>query len=283
MSRAIEEVLQHLGGLAPDLAGGNAGRVTLKIDRIVLGDQVLKPPAAGIMVVVGGNNVGKSTLLRELYARSGQQAGQSQPARLLSGVNFEVCGTSADFLSWILCAEGVHVTSAGSVMVSALAGVAPKQELDANSLIYHVRNTWPSQAALGNLSVFRSLFINYADTQARLGLAASAPVRENANDAPTHPVHILAGDPDRLRLLNGVSQRIFGEHVVLDDQSASNRLRISPSELPMTLQDGRPSQQSRQTLLALPELDEQGDGMRSLIGLLLPVLAGDPGLTALRT
>jgi len=275
----VAAVLQNaLATQAPDLLGGAAESFRLALTRVNMSaGEPLELPSPGVTVIVGGNNVGKSTLLREIHLHL-QQSPYSGlvTTRLTTGLVLKRDGSPADLLAWLIGNAGLTITADGSFSLSSLSGVAAIS-LPLDTLILNLQAIW-REAPLGKLFFFHSVFVAYADTQARLELSKAAPVREDASQPGAHPVHALADDPDRLNFLNEISRRVFGDHLILDDISASNRLRVSPTALPMSVQAGRLTSTFRSALLGLPELADQGDGMRSLIGLLLPLIAASPPL-----
>lgn len=143
--------------------------------------------------------------------------------------------------------------------------------------VTRLHNQWPPDERT-SLWPFDSFLVSYANTQARLDLSMAAPVREDARLPPIHPIHVLADNEVRFARAAELAERIFGIHLLLDEVSAANRLRVSSAPIALAGQSGRLDQESRDKLLALPELADQGDGMRSLIGLLLPLLAAGPPL-----
>ena len=66
-----------MAGLPETLRGGDADSVSCAISALRLIDgTILVPPAPGVTAIVGPNNAGKSTLLREVHAATGLEPNQ---------------------------------------------------------------------------------------------------------------------------------------------------------------------------------------------------------------
>ncbi|MUU70535.1 hypothetical protein GK109_04700 [Pseudarthrobacter sp. GA104] len=92
-----------LTDLGDELAGGEANKFGFRLSSLELisGEQV---PIAktGVTAIVGGNNVGKSTLLREIYGVIHSHYGQPTPVHhVLQKCSYEWEGSIADMLEWI--------------------------------------------------------------------------------------------------------------------------------------------------------------------------------------
>lgn len=267
------EVLPH----APGMLDGDERAVRFCLQQLrTFAGATLDLPSPGVTVVVGGNNVGKSTLLREIHQQVQVIGDQKLAGSLLvQRLVFHGEGTPGDFLAWLSHRAALSKDSGGNWVMEAAASTR-KHTMGAGE-VNRLHNLCPPDERT-SLWPFDTFLVSYADTQARLDLSMAAPVREDARLPPIHPVHVLADDDARFARAAELAERIFGVHLVLDEISAANRLRVSSGPISLTGESGRLDQESRDRLLQLPELADQGDGMRSLIGLLLPLLAAGPPL-----
>lgn len=87
-----------------------------------------------------------------------------------------------------------------------------------------------------------------------------------------HPLHSFEDDRRRLCRASRLAEEVFGEPLHLDDYSAAHRLKVGALNVAAPPRDADDNAY-RDALLALPELAEQGDGIRSFFGQLLPLLA----------
>lgn len=91
-------------GLPDQLRGGDATAVSCVLTGVHLTDgSRLTLSAPGVTAVVGPNNAGKSTLLRELHTGIRLTDYQTPgPARVVDSFRLQVRGTHADALAWLI-------------------------------------------------------------------------------------------------------------------------------------------------------------------------------------
>ena len=253
--------------------GGIATAVRCALSVLHLKDGTeLRPPAPGVTAIVGPNNAGKSTLLREVHNLLGLSPGQvPATSRVVASVSLDLSGTDADLVAWLLAHARVAKTTDGTM---TLAPIGPGDTISpqwvAQDQLHYYWNVAATSGGLG--SQLRGFFAHYANTENRLLQSHAAQVRNNANEPATHPVQALEDDRRRLTEASQLAQQVFHENLYLDDYSAQRRLKVGHLEIPAPPRDSDDSAY-RDALLALPELAEQGDGMRSFFGQLLPLLA----------
>lgn len=250
-----DELLHELG-----LYRGDADRLWAAVETITLqGGSEVEFETKGVTAIVGANNCGKSTLLRQLGELIERGEAEQTP-RLISGIGTATTGTLPDFLDW-LCRHAVLV----------------ENPIPSNSVFSRLGKQIP----LGNL-----LYLSSQGNQFSLNHAASFLVRQmgagernvggvgrkgNVLDAPEHPIQQLAENEELLAELNRITYRVLGEVLCLDDLNSFIQLRVgSPGiDYPSRFEDPTAYQLA---VNALPPLDSQGDGMRSLLGILIPLV-----------
>lgn len=259
--------------LPETLLSGSAESFGMRIIALTLQDgSRIALPKSGVLAVVGPNNAGKSTLLREIVEHVRLGPGQPGIFRIVDKLQLSVSGNEADVVSWLSAHAqfGRTERQAQSVFLPFGAGGG----MDSTYLSGGPLATyWAHAEAVGGVGTALADFVvHYATTENRLEMSKPAPIRENASDAPRHPVHVLAGDPVRRSEANRISTDVFGDALYIDEISASNRLRVGNMHTQMT-SENLANGSWRQELLGLPDLAQQGDGMRSFFGLLLPLLS----------
>ena len=247
----------------PDWLGGDASAHKFAIDEVVLtsGDTI-RPQHAGVTAIVGANNAGKSTLLREVRDFLAHVYSTPQPRRLsVASVKFAAAGTTADALAWI--DRNANLRRNGDSVGYARPGA------DFTSAIAVGRSWENRDKGLGPLSNFLCF---YGDASGRFSVGGSAEMRDSVDDPPTHPIHYLEDSPELLARVGQISKDVFRHPLTLDTLARTIRLRVGDVSMEAPKIDNIP-REYRDALASLPPLDSQGDGMRAFFGQLLPVVA----------
>jgi predicted ATPase len=219
--------------------------------------------ANDIVVVVGANNCGKSTLLLEMLNVASQKPWLKN-ARMLT-----------DF----------ELKNSGSVenLVSDLKARAFKTTLDSLGDIFqgYKFKTYESSAkihwrefnslGLGQLLEF---FLKRILADTRLNMAASTASIDTLTEVPIHPIHFLYEHEDVEAIFNDAFRRAFDLDLIVNKGSGKT-IHLHVGERP-ELQPGESviSRRYLEELKKLPVIEHQGDGMRSFVGLLLETLLG---------
>lgn len=228
------------------------------------GDRLEMPPS-GVTCVVGGNNVGKSTLLRDISSLLGpaDAHGDTLAVKELEMRKDPLADTAA--ARAFLEAHAFRVTHSPrspQQYTPALGGT----QLTADQLVlwYH------DQAhALGHTSGF---FVWHA-TAGQLAGAVSAGLGMIGEPMGGGPLAKLYRDPNLEDELSQLAMDTFGEPLVLDRVNGDVRLRVGdPGVEPPNFR--WPSVEYNDAVRALTPLSEQGDGIKSFFGLALNVIAG---------
>ena len=240
---------------------------TLRSIELYGGDSIAVQEA-GVTALVGANNAGKSTILREVWEKLRKEQGHQEPrTRSVETLKLDVRGGPADAIAWV--GENASFVQRDTTVgfQRALTGIVHPRFLAAGI------HTKPN-SSLGQLASFLVL---YGNAQGRFGIGGSAEMRQNADDPPEHPVHRLQDTKELLDEASAISEKIFGEPLTLDLLGRTIRLRVGDVGMPAPPIDAVPPEY-RERMVRLQPLDEQGDGMRSLMGQLLPVMTSSYGL-----
>lgn len=243
---------------APAEATDSPG-LDVHIQSITVNNVSIPVPQVGITAVVGGNNVGKSTLLREINEHlSHEPHAPTSEYYIVDEVTLHRAGTTEDLRDWLSKnASWVDVPTPGFVKLHANHPMRTD----------HADFYWKQQS-LGRLATF---FVHYSVAMARGEMVEPVPQRSDIANPPEHPLHVLQDDAETLSKVNDISQEIFRRPLTLDRLSGTTLLRVGTPSIEAPPVDSVTAEY-RNALAALPGLNIQGDGMRSLLGLLLPVI-----------
>ncbi|MFD3681885.1 ATP-dependent endonuclease [Streptomyces sp. NPDC058613] len=240
-------------------------KFSISISRIKLPSGDVKPPKLGVTAFVGPNNVGKSTILRQIAARSTQGfAGggfQGEPI-LVEDLDFAATGTEEEMISWFESHSGIRTLANGvrEFLRPSASGVTE------SDLCHMYRRGWPQ-----GFQTAQSHIMLYGDAWSRISSIAPVQMRDQFDNPAVHPIHRLQDQPELFDELSSLCMQVFGVHLTLDTLSMSQNIRIGSLrvEIPPV---NKVSPEYREALASLPMLQNQGDGMRSFIGLMLPLL-----------
>lgn len=243
--------------------GGDVAQFSFSLDSIELvGGESIPLQQAGVTAIVGANNAGKSTILREVWEKLSHQPGHPETPRIaVESLGLTIGGTAADAIAWV--GENSSFVQRDSTVgfQRAQTGVVHPA---------YLAQGWQTQpiVEVGQLASFLAF---YGNAQGRFGIGGAAEMRENVDDPPQHPVHRLQDSKPLLDEVSAISQTIFGKSLTLDLLGRTLRLRVGEVGFESPPIDNVP-QAYRDKMAELRPLDEQGDGMRSLMGQLLPVV-----------
>lgn len=250
-------------GAPADLRTGKAENFGFSISSLTLkGGQAVPLERVGVTAIVGGNNVGKSTLLREIHnglARSGEQG----ISRIIDTASQQWDGDTGDFLAWLgsvapYASRGPHDTG--------FQFTGQTLPID-HAVIYH-----ESAGRGGDIGPLVSLLAHFATARERFQYVQPANRRGDLNDPPSHPLHWIEQDAELKAEFLSAAKNIFGVDLTLDPVSGNLFFRVgTPASAPPQV-DKLAEGEYLNELLELPKLDTQGDGMQSALSLLLPVI-----------
>lgn len=215
-------------------------------------------PLAGVTVFVGPNNAGKSASLREIVSHLSTPhvnpyvIKQLQPHRI---------GTPAALETWL----DEHCEKHERPQLQYSRVQAGPQTLD------QLRAWWSSGPPFHALAGY---FVFHAAAQGRLDSANNSQSFSLLTERPTHPLHYLYLDPALEQRLSDLARQAFGQGLVLN-RFGGSQLSLHVGQPPLERPPSPPPREYLEALARLPVLPEQGDGMRSFVGLLLRTVTAD--------
>lgn len=232
---------------------------SVRIVQLQLSDQTsIDVPSNGVVLLVGPNNAGKSQTLKDILGISRDRSSY-RPKALLTA-EFQKDST-IEVNEWVatrlpqIVKDGVP-----RVRVEGWGEVEPKD----------IAAAWAGP----DPGVLTTLFILHADGTTRLTAGDSQASLDYTSQFPHHPMHRAYIEPGIEERLSEMSIAAFGTPLVVD-RFGGNLTTIRLGEPPPFIHDnGRPTIGYLNDLKRLPRLEDQGDGVRSYLGLLLHMLAG---------
>lgn len=240
---------------------GDASQFRFNISHVHLNNGAkFSPRPDGVTVIVGGNNAGKSTVLSEIQKRlSETRFNPRQELKSLDSMDIELSDV-ADALAWF----GSNYPYVRENNRSGFK--TPRNDLiDERAILRSLKVT---DDRIGELADF---LILYGNALGRFDFSPSVGARDYITDPAVHPLHKLEDSPQLLDEVNQVSERIFNIRLTFDRLAGRRALRVGTMTQPAPLYDSIPREYYEE-MARLPLLEEQGDGMQSLMGQIIPIV-----------
>jgi hypothetical protein len=226
--------------------------------------QRVEVPDAGVVVLVGPNNSGKSAALRETYHHlTGHQWPPGQPPRVVPAIEAQKEGSEEEFREWL--ETNTHAFTQRST------GQRQYGRPNVRLSWEQARNEWLARPDVFGPSL-TALFVLQAHTEQRLGLLGGASYWNPFEEGPSAPLQMLFASPELEQRLSEMSVEAF------DQPLHVSRLPGAPIELYVGAPEVPPSITSVdenyvEALRSMPLVAQQGDGMRSFVGIMLALVA----------
>ncbi|MGB4777156.1 ATP-dependent nuclease [Microbacterium sp.] len=217
-------------------------------------------PEAGVVIFVGPNNAGKSQSLKDIR---GLLRDGSYNARAIKRVSIGKDGSGDDAREW--ATRNLRWRDRDGVTRAQVAGWGEVGVED-------VAGQWTG--VKDRLDILTDTFVLHADGTSRL-TAGNAPSNVDfRTQFPTHPIQRASREPRLEREFNEIGESAFGLGVTVDRYAGSViPLRLGPRPV-FAHTEGVPTDAYLEELDALPQLEEQGDGVKSFLGLTIQLVAG---------
>ncbi|MFI6588359.1 AAA family ATPase [Embleya sp. NPDC050493] len=237
---------------------------------VVLKDgQKIELPRAGLTVVTGSNNSGKSLFLRDLVMNVESPHNEAGRTRWITKVEETRDGDSGAFFDW-LAQRGLR-----SVLFNGVPSFPLLPGHERPTPAGQIAQMWDRRES----SLIARFLITGLWTDTRLADNTNATQWEHGTH-PSHPTQLMWRDRKLHDRLSAWVERAFGEKIVINRHSMQIRLQLSteaePEETPPPATDEYHRWYRRQ-----PILGEQGDGVRSFVGILLHALVQPPAVVVI--
>ena len=208
-----------------------------------------------IVVLVGPNNAGKSASLKEAgtLLRTKNIKG-----KVLKDITIEKDGSETELISFLDSFSKKEISNNPLPTYQGYRFSVYEQ---------NATNWWNS--SIDGLSELAPVFVNTLTTEERLR-AANPPKSINIiSQVPQHPIHFLQTDDSLEEKISEYFKQAFGTDLIVHRNAGEEvPLYVGSKPIPKTGED-RVSNGYLRELEKLDLLHEQGDGMRSFVGVLL--------------
>ncbi|MCG3756328.1 ATP-dependent endonuclease [Amycolatopsis sp. Poz14] len=224
----------------------------------------------GITVIVGPNNSGKSVLLGEISSLA--QNGSIHSAKWLSHATIDRNGTTEDLTDWFNRVAKV-VPSWQREQFGADFGIWDSSSGQQFYSLETAQNIWFSSMPLGSIAHH---FVAHLDARSRSGISLGGAARDPLTSA-VQPIHKLWDSRELEAHFSMMVRRAFGFDICINRYAQSLNLLVGKTTIPD--EPLPPSNALMEQYARMPAVDEQGDGVRSFVGLLLATVVAGTSVT----
>ncbi|MEN8185496.1 MAG: AAA family ATPase [Bacteroidota bacterium] len=208
-----------------------------------------------IVVLVGPNNAGKSATLKEAasFLRAKNSSG-----KVLKDISIQKSGNKDELISFL-----------GNFAQKKFSG-SPKPSYEGFGFNIYESNAESYWNRTENgLSELANIFVNTLSTEQRLSAANPPQSIKITSQAPQHPIHFLQKNDSLEKKFSEYFKQAFGSDLIVH-RNAGNEVPLYVGEKPIPKAgEDRVSEGYLNELEKLDLLHQQGDGMRSFVGVLL--------------
>lgn len=216
-----------------------------------------------ITVFVGPNNAGKSATLKELNTLI---KAKNQEGKVVKDFILKKEGNLDDLLDFVKEFSIEQITGSPQPYYSGYKYSLYKG---------NINNYWNNSNQLSDL---HPVFINLLSTEERLTISKPPQNISLTKEAVTHPIHFMQKDDSIESKFSEYFKQAFNEDLIVHRNAGNNvPLYVGKRPIPKEGED-RVSVSYLTELEKLPLLHEQGDGMRSFVGVLLSAFISNHSL-----
>jgi hypothetical protein len=239
-----------------------------KLQKVVLksGDEI--SISDGVTVIVGPNNVGKSLLLREVQT---WMAGPVYARTPLKSIMLQdvVLGTWPDadkLMTWLELRYPRRQPGRYSYgqTISEHFLLQNDEQITVEEIRAICRN---QESSIANLAYAYALYLGLAD---RLTVAGSTATQNILTEYPQHPIHYLYRYRELEAQVNDSMERVFGMRLTVN-RYGGQRTTLHVGEV-LAAETVPASEAYIQEIMSLPQIQDQGDGVRAFIGIFLSII-----------
>nr|WP_275406705.1 AAA family ATPase [Actinomadura bangladeshensis] len=137
--------------------------------------------------------------------------------------------------------------------------------------VAYIQHVW-ERADLSKIGRLGRLLSSYLPPVERAGILGQAQRRANLSEPSSHLLHRFEDDADLMKRASDLTYRHFRRELTLDWLSGNICLRVGKPSLDAPPVDSVTAEY-RKAIAQLPLLSEQGDGIKSFLGILMPLLS----------
>jgi hypothetical protein len=161
--------------------GGVAAKFKLSISKITMSDDTeLMVLTGGVTVIVGGNNSGKSTFLKDVQLKLDRSGTSVYRPILVKDVELAKEGSESDLFVWLLENASWHGRSSTPGFRGENGTIVPASEVSR----FHRQGDKP-----GNLGKMSRFFVRQDGLHKRIEVVKPVDQRETLDGWPSHPLH----------------------------------------------------------------------------------------------
>ncbi len=212
-----------------------------------------------IVLVVGGNNAGKSQALRDLVHQMdhlGANDGRRTVVKAVDVVISEDDGSLDAFVSTLDKVPGAD---------PQIARMGASMHWNMVERLKSVQGPPRKQEFRRYLRAFTTYLV---ETENRLQITRPISAIDLELQSKSHPFHYLQDDIDVEDEISKIFRKAFGLDLVVN-RTAGSALHVHVGPRPTASPTYDVRKEVREKIVALPRLHEQGDGMRAFVGCLM--------------
>ncbi|WNM23302.1 ATP-dependent nuclease [Demequina capsici] len=229
-------------------------RATARVAHLTFNDGTpLSIPPDAIVVFIGANNSGKSQALKDMcYEALGIGSGNQRV--VVTSVRWQTSGSAEALKQYLEDSGRVSSRSGDHVLVSRRMGS------DLSSFLQQ----WGQDQDPHRVAPF----VMYADTEQRLRGSHPVAAAPGYDGPRSEPLQRLSRSKHAQDELASASVRAFARPVFLDRWTGDGQWSLKAGEKPEYV-EGQPPDHELRRIESLPLLKDEGDGVKSFVGILL--------------
>jgi energy-coupling factor transporter ATP-binding protein EcfA2 len=222
------------------------------------GGDVVELMGGGVTCIVGGNNVGKSQLLREIAQRAGDPVQTGPVLRDLTVLKADMDLPAAeDFLA------------RSAVRQKTQPGDPPQYSPHGGGTILQAGPFLSFYQGPDHFVHVRGFFLRHLSAGSLVGIASQPAPSGDAG--AQNEISAFFRDGEMEQELSDLARSTFGVPLTLDRVNGDIRFRVNEVDMPIPALN-RPTRAYADAVQRLDSLEDQGDGMKSFLGLAVTVL-----------
>lgn len=212
-----------------------------------------------VVLIVGGNNAGKSQALREIVKHLDHKNASDPTCVVVKAIEAVVSEDPAEIESFMSALDQLAETTP---QVGRMGASMQRREIE--RWFQYDEATRRRELRRG-LRAFTTYLVS---TENRLQITNPVSAVDLRTEQKQHPFHYLQDDIALEEQISKIFRKAFGTDLVVN-RTAGKRLHIQVGERPNARPSYDTSKEVREKIFALPLLSEQGDGMRAFVGSLM--------------